>query len=115
MSKQKRQRRKKIQLRIRNKISGNPNRPRLSVFRSNKNIYCQLVDDLNGITLAHADGSKIDVKGTKTDLAAAVGKDIADKAMKLNIDNVVFDRSGYLYHGRVKALADGAREGGLKF
>lgn len=115
MSKQKRIRRKKIQLRIRNKISGNPNRPRLSVFRSNKNIYCQLIDDLNGLTLAYADGSKMAVKGTKTDLATAVGKDIADKAQKLNIDNVVFDRSGYLYHGRVKALADGAREGGLKF
>lgn len=109
--------RKRIHWRIRKKIKGQANRPRLSVFRSNKAIYCQLIDDLNGVTIASAnsleDAAKTD--GNKSDQAKAVGKLIADRAKSAKIDEVCFDRSGYLYHGRVKALAEGAREGGLKF
>lgn len=107
--------RKRIQLRIRKKISGTPTKPRLTVFRSNKSIYCQLIDDINGVTLASASSKEFPVKGNKVDQSTAVGKEIASKAKNLNIESIVFDRSGYLYHGRVKALADGAREGGLNF
>lgn len=110
-------RRIKIHHRIRNKVTGTPVRPRLSVFRSNKAIYCQLIDDVNGITLAAASSKDASVHtgGTKKDQAKEVGKALASKAQSKNISSVVFDRSGYLYHGRVKALADGAREGGLNF
>ncbi len=110
-------RRKKIQLRIRKKINGTASQPRLSVFRSNKEIYAQLIDDKAGVTLAAAssreDGISKDMP--KVEQAKAVGKSLAEKAKSENIDSVVFDRSGYLYHGRVKALADGAREAGLQF
>ena len=103
--------------RIRGKIAGTAARPRLAVYRSNKGISAQLVDDLTGRTLAAASwlGLKKSFKGTKTEQAAEVGKLLAANAKKAEIETVVFDRGGYLYHGRVKALADGAREGGLRF
>jgi large subunit ribosomal protein L18 len=107
--------RKRIHLRIRKRITGTATKPRLSVFRSNKSIYCQLIDDVNGVTLASASSKEFPTSGNKVDQSANVGKQIAEKAKGLQIESVVFDRSGYLYHGRVKALADGAREGGLKF
>lgn len=111
-------RRKKIHLGIRKKVSGTAQKPRLSVFRSNKEIYAQLIDDANGFTLVSVNSRQKDLAaqtGSKADIAAIVGKALAEKANGLNITECVFDRSGYLYHGRVKALADGAREGGLKF
>ena len=103
--------------RIRGKVAGTAERPRLVVFRSNKCISAQLVDDLAGTTLAGATwlGLKKSFKGTKTEQAAEVGKLVAEAAKKAGVETCVFDRGGYLYHGRVKALADGAREGGLKF
>jgi large subunit ribosomal protein L18 len=103
--------------RVRRKIAGTPERPRLVVFRSSKGIEAQLVDDLEARTLASANhlGLKKGFKGTKTEQAAEVGKLLAANAKKAGLERVVFDRGGYLYHGRVKALADGAREGGLKF
>ena len=107
-------RRNKIKTRIRGKISGTPERPRMSVFRSNKGIYVQIIDDLAGNTLV-ASSSKGLEGGTKTEVAAKVGADIAKKAMDKGITQVVFDRNGYLFHGRVKSLADAAREAGLKF
>lgn len=107
--------RKKIQLRIRKKMSGTAQRPRLCVFRSNKSIYCQLIDDLSGQTLASASSTQTSQEGKKTEVAKRVGQSIAEKAKDLKIQEVVFDRAGYLYHGRVKALAEGAREGGLQF
>lgn len=110
-------RRTKIHYRIRNKVTGTPERPRLSVFRSNKSIYCQLIDDVNGVTIVSASSkdASVNTGNPKKDQAKEVGKLLAAAAVKHNISSVVFDRSGYLYHGRVKALADGAREGGLKF
>jgi large subunit ribosomal protein L18 len=112
-----RQARQRRQRRIRGKVSGTAERPRLAVFRSNKGIFAQLVDDQTGRTIAGASwlGVARSFKGTKTDQAAEVGKLVAEAAKKAGIESVVFDRGGYLYHGRVKALADGAREGGLKF
>ena len=107
--------RKKIHLRIRKDIKGSAAKPRLTVYRSNKSISCQLIDDIAGQTLASVNSSAVDASGTKTDAAKRVGMEIAAKAKDININSVVFDRSGYLYHGRVKALADGAREGGLQF
>jgi len=107
--------RKRIHLRIRKKLSGSAAKPRLSVYRSNKQIYCQLIDDLNGHTLVAASSTEVEAEGNKCEAAKKVGKLIADKAKAANIENVLFDRGGYLYHGRVKALADGAREGGLQF
>ena len=103
--------------RIRGKVSGTAERPRLVVYRSNKGISAQLVDDLSGTTLAGATwlGVKKSFKGNKTEQAAEVGKLLAEAAKQAGIEACVFDRGGYLYHGRVKALADGAREGGLKF
>ena len=102
--------------RVRGKVSGTADRPRLVVFRSNKGIFAQLVDDEAGRTLASASWlGQRSFKGTKTEQAAAVGKTLAAEAKKAGIESVVFDRGGYLYHGRVKALADGAREGGLEF
>ena len=102
--------------RIRGKISGTAERPRLSIFRSNKNIYAQLIDDVAGVTLASASTLDENVSdATKVEQAAAVGKAIAEAAKAKNISTVVFDRSGYLYHGRVQALAEAARENGLDF
>ena len=98
---------------IRKKVSGTSERPRLAIFRSNKEIYAQIIDDVAGHTLASASSS--DAKGTKTEQATVVGKLIAETAKKAGVDTVVFDRGGFLYHGRVKALADSAREAGLKF
>ena len=114
----KRDRRTRIKNRIRKIISGTESNPRLSVFRSNKEIYAQLIDDSNGkiIAVSSSRDKNIDKdKSNKTELASLVGKDIAEKAIKKGIKEVSFDRSGYLYHGRVKSLADGAREVGLKF
>ena len=108
------ERRNKIKTRIRGKISGTAARPRMTVFRSNKQIYVQLIDDLAVNTLA-ATSSKGIEEGTKSEIAAKVGKAIAEKALAQGITEVVFDRNGYLFHGRVKSLADAAREGGLKF
>ena len=111
-------RRQKIRYSIRHKINGTGNKPRLSVFRSNSEIYVQLIDDVSGKTLVSASSQDKDVKaqkGTKLEKSKLVGAAIARKATDLGISNVVFDRSGYLYHGRVKALAEGAREGGLQF
>lgn len=110
-------RRIKIKYRIRHKISGTPEMPRLSVFRSNKEIYAQLIDDVKGVTLTAASSAEkgVEKSGTKSEMAAKVGKLIAERALAAGIQTVVFDRNGYLYHGRVKSLADGAREGGLKF
>jgi large subunit ribosomal protein L18 len=112
-----RQARHRRQRRIRGKVSGSAERPRLAIFRSNKGIFAQLVDDQSGRTIAGASwlGVEKSFKGTKTEQAAEVGKLVAEAAKKAGIESVVFDRGGYLYHGRVKALADGAREGGLKF
>ena len=107
--------RKKIQLRLRKRIKGTADIPRLSVFRSNKAIYCQLIDDVARQTLASASSLKVAQEGSKSDIAKSIGLQIAEKAKEKNISKVVFDRSGYLYHGRIKALADGAREGGLEF
>ncbi|GAA0873507.1 50S ribosomal protein L18 [Gangjinia marincola] len=110
-------RRNKLRKRIRKTIVGTAERPRLCVFRSNKDIYAQVVNDVDGKTIAAASSRDKDIasKGNKVDAAAAVGKAIAEKASKAGVDTVSFDRGGYLYHGRVKSLAEGAREGGLKF
>ncbi len=111
-------RRVKIKKRIRSTVSGSAERPRMSVYRSNKEIYVQLVDDAEGKTMLSAASSDKGIageKGTKTEVATRVGKLIAERAKEAGVETVVFDRNGYLYHGRVKALADGAREEGLKF
>ena len=113
------ERRSRIRMRIRKKISGTADTPRVAVFRSNKQIYAQVIDDLNGVTILSASSrekeiaSKTGVK--KTEQAAFVGKLLAEKCKEKGIQSIVFDRSGYKYHGRVKSLADAAREGGLKF
>ncbi|SFC04516.1 large subunit ribosomal protein L18 [Alkalibacterium subtropicum] len=108
--------RKKRHKRIRRNLSGTAERPRLSVFRSNTNIYAQLIDDVEGVTLASASSLDTDVSGdSKVEEAAAVGTLIAERAKNKDISVVVFDRGGYQYHGRVKALADAARENGLSF
>ena len=106
--------RKRRHARVRAKVSGTEGRPRLTVFRSNKNIYAQIIDDTKSTTLTQADDSK-ETKGSKIERAAKVGKAIAEKAKALKIDTIVFDRAGYLYAGRVKALAEAARASGLKF
>jgi large subunit ribosomal protein L18 len=111
----KKERRIKIKHRIRNRISGTAVRPRLTVFRSNKGIYAQVVNDLEGRTLVSASNKNVEATGTKSEIATKVGEVIAKKCLEAGIDQVVFDRNGYLYHGRVKALADAARNGGLKF
>jgi len=105
---------KRIKYRIRKKLSGTAETPRLAVFKSNKYIYCQIIDDVNGVTMASADSRDIK-NGGNIDSAATVGKAIAEKAKSKNLSKVVFDRGGVIYHGRVKALADAAREGGLQF
>jgi large subunit ribosomal protein L18 len=110
--------RQKIRYRIRKKVSGSASLPRLSVFRSNADIYAQLIDDSNGVTIAAASSRQKDIaaqKSPKISKSKMVGEAIAKKAIELGMKKVVFDRSGYVYHGRVKAVADGAREGGLDF
>lgn len=112
------ERRQRIKSRIRKVVSGTSNRPRLAVFRSNKEIYAQIVDDTTGKTLVAASSRDKEIsaeKGTKSEKATLVGKSLAEKALKEGIESISFDRGGYLYHGRVKSLAEGAREGGLKF
>jgi len=112
------QRRSRIKQRVRTVISGTANRPRLSVFRSNKQIYVQLIDDIQGntiLTVSSKDKDIAEKEGSKSEKAALVGKLVAEKAKAAGINEVVFDRNGYLYHGRVKQLADAARKGGLKF
>ena len=112
-------RRNRIKQRIKKVISGTPEYPRLSVFRSNKEIYCQVIDDLNGKTIVQTssrDKAILDLKlKSNIEISFNVGKSVAEQAVKKGIDKIKFDRGGYLYHGRVKSLAEGAREGGLKF
>ncbi len=116
MSMTKKEARRRIQYRIRRKVRGTAERPRISIFRSNKEIYAQVIDDVNGVTLAAASSRESAVDGgvNKTDQAKQVGKMLAERIQSHNISTVVFDRGGYLYHGRVKALADGIREAGIK-
>ena len=108
-------RRLRIRRGIRNKIAGTSERPRLSVFKSNKAIYAQLIDDVAGVTLSAASSIEIDKKNATVEISKETGKKLAEKAASAGISSVVFDRNGYPYHGQIKALADGAREGGLKF
>ncbi|PKP26264.1 MAG: 50S ribosomal protein L18 [Bacteroidetes bacterium HGW-Bacteroidetes-2] len=118
MALSKNDRRDRIRFRIRKIVSGSEQKPRLAVFRSNKEIYAQLIDDVSGktITAASSRDKDIDVsKASKVEAAKLVGKAIAEKAVKAGVDTISFDRGGYLYHGRIKSLAEGAREGGLKF
>ena len=111
------ERRQRIKFRIKKIVSGTAQKPRLVVFRSNSEIYAQIVDDTKGVTLVAASSRDKDLKatGTKTEKAKQVGEAIAKKALAAGIETISFDRGGYLYHGRVKSLAEGAREGGLKF
>ncbi len=111
----KEERRLKIKRSVRSKISGTAERPRLTVFRSNKQIYAQVIDDTTGRTLAAASSLKFEDKAPKKEIAAKVGEQIAKSAQEAGVQAVVFDRNGYLYHGRIKELADAARNGGLKF
>ena len=118
MALSKNDRRDRIRFRIRKTVSGTEQRPRLAVFRSNKEIYAQLIDDVSGKTITAASSRDKDIEASKvnkTEAAKLVGKAIAEKAVKAGVESVSFDRGGYLYHGRVKSLAEGAREGGLKF
>lgn len=105
----------KRKFRLRKRISGTPERPRLSVFRSNKFIYAQIIDDTQGKTLVSASDLTVKDKVNKTDRAFKIGQTLAEQAVKLGVSAVVFDRNGFLYHGRIKRLAEGAREGGLNF
>lgn len=112
------ERRERIRFRIRKTVSGSEQRPRLAVFRSNKEIYAQLIDDVSGKTITAASSRDKDIdtkKVNKSEAAKLVGKAIAEKAVKAGVEVITFDRGGYLYHGRVKSLGEGAREGGLKF
>lgn len=115
MKRTKKESRQRIHLRIRRKIKGTSERPRLSVYRSNKSIYCQVIDDVNGVTIAAAHSNNLTDKATGIAQAVAVGKLVAERAQAAGVSSVIFDRGGYLYHGRIKALADSAREGGLQF
>ncbi len=112
--KRKREARIRRHVRVRKKISGTPERPRLSVFRSNRHIYAQLIDDLAGRTIVAASDMEVGSDGTKTERARAVGRLIAERAKRAGIERAVFDRGGRLYHGRVAAVAEGAREEGLR-
>ena len=108
--------RTKKKLRIRRKITGSTEKPRLSIFRSARHMYAQIIDDSKGVTLVSASTLDVDgLKGSNKTSAAGIGKEIAKRALAKDIKEVVFDRNGYLYHGRIKSLADGAREAGLKF
>lgn len=114
----KNEKRLRIKSRIRKVVSGTEARPRLAVYRSNKEIYAQIIDDVTGKTIIAASSRDKDItstKGTKSEIATLVGKAIAERAIKVGVDTISFDRGGYQYHGRVKSLAEGAREGGLKF
>ena len=118
MALSKEDRRQRLRFRIRKTVSGTEARPRLAVFRSNKEIYAQLIDDVNGKTITAASSRDKDIdasKVNKTEAAKMVGQALAEKAKKAGVEAVTIDRGGYLYHGRVKSLAEGAREGGLKF
>ena len=117
MALDKTQKRLKIKRRVRKNIFGTAERPRLSVYRSNKEIYAQIIDDTKGVTLVSSSSrdKEISNEGTKTEVSSLVGKKVAELALSAGINTVVFDRNGFLYHGRIKALADGAREGGLNF
>jgi large subunit ribosomal protein L18 len=116
MALSKSERRDRIRNRIRKIVAGDASTPRLAVFRSNKEIYAQLIDDISGVTIASASSSdKGLTRGTKTEMAFEVGKALASKASEKGIESCAFDRGGFLYHGRVKSLAEGARKGGLKF
>jgi len=115
MSKTKEQRRLKVKRRVRGTAVGTAEKPRLSVYRSNKEIYAQIIDDRAGTTLVAASSLALKTKGTKVEIAVTVGKELAEKASKAGVSSVYFDRNGYLYHGRIKALAEGARQGGLNF
>lgn len=118
MALNKTEKRLKIKRRVRKNIQGTPDRPRLSVYKSNKEIYAQIIDDENGVTITSASSKEKDFSGTKatkTEMSALVGKKIAEKAKTAGIETVVFDRNGFVYHGRIKSLAEGAREGGLNF
>lgn len=111
-------RRQRIRFNIRKNVSGTNSKPRLSVFRSNTDIYAQVIDDTKGVTIAAASTKDKDIKaqtGTKSEKSKLVGAAVARKAVELGVKEVIFDRGGYLYHGRVKSVADGAREGGLQF
>jgi large subunit ribosomal protein L18 len=110
-------RRKRIHYRIRKKVRGSVEKPRLAIYRSNKEIYAQIIDDVNGNTIVSASSrdKACNASGSKSEIAKEVGKIVAERCLSKDINTVVFDRGGYLYHGRVKALADGAREGGLQF
>ncbi len=113
-----RERRLRIKMRVRKKVYGTADSPRMSVFRSNKEIYVQLINDDDSKVIVSSSSRQKDIaskKGTKSEIAAMVGKDVAEKAIKAGVTTVAFDRNGYLYHGRIKSLADAAREGGLKF
>lgn len=112
---QKLQRRNKIKRRIRSSVNGTPEKPRLCVYKSNNHIYAQLIDDTTATTLTAASTKELKERAAKTEAASLIGKSIAEKAKDKGINTVVFDRSGYKFHGVVKALADGAREGGLEF
>lgn len=109
------ERRKRIKLGIRRRIKGTSSRPRISVFRSNKAIYGQIIDDEKGVTLAAASSSELDKKTVNVSISKEVGLKLAEKAKAAGVELVVFDRNGYPYHGKVKAFAEGVREGGLKF
>jgi large subunit ribosomal protein L18 len=110
------ERRERIKMGVRKKISGTSERPRLSVFRSNKGLFVQVIDDLKGATLASASTAELGEKAKlNIENSKSVGKKIAEKALASGVNTIVFDRNGYLYHGNIKALAEGAREGGLKF
>jgi large subunit ribosomal protein L18 len=110
-----RERRERIKMGVRKKISGTTERPRLSVFKSNTGIYAQIIDDVKGVTLAAASSLELGKKVVNVENSKTVGKKLAEKAVASGIESIVFDRNGYLYHGNIKAFADGAREGGLKF
>jgi large subunit ribosomal protein L18 len=110
-----RERRERIKLGVRKKLSGTTDRPRLSVFRSNTGIYAQIIDDVKGVTLAAASSLELGKKTVNMENSKTVGKKLAEKAVASGIQSIVFDRNGYLYHGNIKAFAEGAREGGLKF
>jgi len=116
MASVKTERKKRLKMGIRKKIKGTPDRPRLSVYKSNKVIYAQIIDDTKGVTLAASSSFELDKKGgVNLEISKNVGKMIAEKAKASGVEAIVFDRNGTLYHGNIKALAEGAREGGLKF
>jgi large subunit ribosomal protein L18 len=110
-----RERRERIKMGVRKKISGTNDRPRLSVFRSNTGIYAQIIDDIKGVTIASASTVELGKKTVNMENSKNVGKKLAEKAVASGVQSIVFDRNGYLYHGNIKAFAEGAREGGLKF